>query len=234
MYTLIYMSIEELFEAGAHIGYGKQRRHPKMEGFIFGTRNNVEIFNLESTLAKLKEAEDFLRSLGKDSKIVLWVGAKPSASSHVEKIGIRLGAPYVAKRWLGGTITNFKVIGGRLQYLDKLESEEKEGGFTKYLKKEKLLKEAELRKLALTFKGIRNLKTTPDALVIIDTEEEDAAFREAKKKNIPVIGLLNSDCNPDGVKYVIPANDNSSATIALVLDSLAKAYEAGLKEKSNI
>lgn len=217
--------IKALFEAGAHIGYGKARRHPKMDEYIFGTRNNVEIFDLDKTLAKLKEAEEFLRSLGGEGKIVLWVGAKPAAAQHVERIGARLDAPYVAKRWLGGTITNFKVIGGRLSYLDKLESEEKGGGFSKYLKKEKLVKEAELKKLQLTFKGIRNLKGAPDALFIVDPGEESAAFREARRKNIPVVGLLNSDCNPEGVKYAIPANDNSSATIALVLDRLASAFK---------
>lgn len=237
-YTLTYMlenlEIKALFEAGAHIGYGKARRHPKMGDYIFGTRNNVEIFDLDKTLLKIQEAEGFLSALGKEGKIVLWVGTKPAAARHIELAGERLGAPYVAKRWLGGTITNFKVIGGRLAFLDKLESEEKSGGFAKYLKKEKLVKEAELEKLKRTFKGIRSLKGTPDALFIVDPEEEPAAFREAKRKNVPVIAVLNSDCNPDGVKYVIPANDNSSTTISVILDRLASAYELGAKERKNI
>lgn len=223
--------IKALFDTGAHVGYSKTRRHPKMDEYIFGTRNNVEIFDLDKTLAKLKEAEEVSRSLGRGGKNILWVGTKPAAARHVENIGERLNAPYVAKRWLGGTITNFKVIGGRLSYLNQLESEESSGGFAKYVKKEKLIKEAELAKLKRNFKGIRNLKGAPDTLFIVDPGEESAAFREAKRKNIPVIAIANSDCNPEGIKYVIPANDNSSATIALILDRLASAYESGLKEK---
>ena len=237
-YTLTYMSenpeIKALFDAGAHIGYGKARRHPKMDEYIFGIRNNVEIFDLDKTFLKLKEAREFLKSLGKEGKMVLWVGTKPAASKSTASTGERLGAPYVAKRWLGGTITNFKVIGERLAYLDKLENDEKTGGFAKYLKKERLLKETELRKMSITFKGIRNLKTTPDAIVIVDPGEELAVFREAGRKNIPVIGLLNSDCNPEGVKYVIPANDNSSAAISVILDSLSAAYETGRGERAKV
>ena len=225
--------IKALFDVGAHFGYSKTRRHPKMAEYIFGTRNNVEIFDLDKTAAQLKEADGFMRSLGEEGKTILLVGTKPAAASHIERAGERLGVPYVAKRWLGGTITNFKVIGGRLSYLDKLESEERSGGFAKYVKKEKFVKGAELEKLKRTFKGIRNLKGAPDALFIVDPGEESAAFREAKRKNIQIVALVNSDCNPSGIQYVIPANDNSSATIALVLDILASAYEAGAKVKKN-
>lgn len=223
--------IEILFEIGAHIGYGKERRHPKMLEYIFGTRNNVEVFDLAKTLEKLKMAEEFLTTLGREGKALLWVGTKPPAREHVKEIGERLGLPYISERWLGGTLTNFKIFEGRLNYWNKLETEEKSGEFEKYSKKEKLMKAIELRKLARMFGGLRSLKSIPAAVVIVDTGEEKTAFAEAGRKNIPVIALMNVDLNPEGVAYPIPLNDNSSAVIALVLKRLSAAYEAGLKTR---
>ncbi|KKT29264.1 30S ribosomal protein S2 [Candidatus Giovannonibacteria bacterium RIFCSPLOWO2_12_FULL_44_25] len=223
------MNIEELFEAGAHIGYSKARRNPKMQEYIFSTRNNVEIFDLGKTLAKIKEAEDFLTALGQEKKNILWVGTKPPAGAHVAEVGAKTNTPYVAERWLGGTLTNFKILEGRLSYWASLESEEKSGGFDKYPKKERLIKMTELKKLARMFTGLRNLKAMPGALVIVDSGEERTALAEAKKKGIPVVALLNVDCNPAGIAHPIPMNDNSSAAIALVLKQLAAAYDGGAK-----
>lgn len=218
------ITIEELFEAGAHIGYSKERRHPKMREYIFSTRNNVEVFDLDKTFAKIKETEEFLAVAGREKKSVLWIGTKPSAKAHVAEAGIKTGMPYVSERWLGGTLTNFKVFEGRLAYWAGLESEEKSGEFEKYSKKERLSKMTELKKLARMFEGLRNLKAMPGALVIVDPGEEQTALREAQKKNIPVIALLNVDCDPAGIAYPIPMNDNSSAAISLVLKNLAAAY----------
>ena len=223
--------IGELFNAGAHVGYSKTRRHPKMKEFIFGTRNNIEIFDLGKTLAGLKMAEEFLKSLAKEGKAVLWVGSKPPASRFIREAAKKTGMPYVAERWLGGTLTNFKVFEGRLAHLAKLETEEKLGEFEKYSKKEKLLKMAEIRKLGRMFEGLKNVKSLPQALVIVDPGEEKTALSEARRKNIPVVAVLNVDCDPQNIKYAIPANDNSSAVISLILDRLAAAYEAGLVEK---
>ena len=223
---------KELFEAGAHIGYSKSRRHPKMNNFIFGTRNNMEIFDLTLTAEKLAEAEEFLKRLGKEGGVVLWVGTKPAAGEHILKIGKALNQPRVAERWLGGTLTNFKVFESRLLYWANLENEAKSGGFEKYLKKEKLLKEMELRKLERMFGGIKSLKALPAGLVVVDPLEEKTAISEARRKRIPVVALLNTDCNPEGITYPIPMNDNSSAAIALALNKLKEAYEAGVKEKS--
>jgi len=211
--------IGELFNAGAHVGYSKTRRHPKMREFIFGTRNNIEVFDLEKTLANLKTAEEFLKSLGRDAKAVLWVGSKPPASRFIREAAKKTGMPFVAERWLGGTLTNFKVFEGRLAHLAKLEAEEKSGGFEKYSKKEKLLKIIEIR------------KSLPQALIIVDPGEEKTALSEARRKNIPVVAILNVDCDPQNIKYAIPANDNSSSVISLILSRLATAYEAGLAEK---
>lgn len=225
------MNIEELFEAGAHIGYAKTRKHPEMRTYIFGARNNIEIFDLSKTLAKIREAEEFIEKISKEGKIVLWVGTKPSAKRHIEEAGVKTSAPYIAGRWLGGTLTNFKVLESRLSYWARLEDEEKSGGFEKYSKKEKLVKKRELEKLARMFGGLRNLKTLPGALIIVDPGEEHTALAEAVKKDIPVVAILNVDCDPRGIGYPIPMNDNSSAANSLVLKSLAAAYEAGRKAR---
>ena len=223
--------IETLFAAGAHVGYSKTRRHPSMKEFIFGTRNNIEIFDLGKTLSNLKTAEEFLKLLGREGKAVLWVGSKPPASRFIREAAKKTGMPYVAERWLGGTLTNFKVFEGRLAHLAKLETEEMSGGFEKYSKKEKLLKTIEIRKLGRMFEGLKNVKSLPQALIIVDPGEEKTALSEAHRKNIPVVAILNVDCDPQNIKYTIPANDNSSAVISLILGRLAAAYEAGLAEK---
>lgn len=224
--------VETLFAAGAHIGYTKSRRHPKMAEFVFGTRNNIEVFDLAKTAARLKEAEEFLKTLGKEGGGVLWVGTKPPARAHIESAGQKTKSPYVAERWIGGTLTNFKILDGRLAHLAKLEAEEKSGEFEKYSKKERMMKMMEIRKLARMFGGLRPLKSLPLALVIVDPGHEKTALAEAQKKHIPVVALLNVDCDPRGINYPIPLNDNSSSTINLVLGRLASAYEAGAREQT--
>lgn len=222
--------IAELFEAGAHIGRSKSRRHPKMSCYVFGTRSNIEIFNLQATEAKLGEAEVFLKQLGKENKLVLWVGTKPAARMYIKEVAMRLGHPYIVERWLGGILTNFKVLEARLKYWQQLEREAAEGLLEKYVKKERLLKLNELRKLARMFGGLRALTTIPDAIVIIDPGEELTAQREAIKKKVPVVGLLNTDCNPTEILYPIPLNDDAAKVIQLVTERLGSAYEAGKQE----
>ncbi len=230
MDTLASPEVEALFEVGAHVGHSKARRHPKMEKYIFGTRNNIEIFNLPLTETKLKEAEAYLKELGKQKKLVLWVGTKPAARKHIEAIAQRLSLPYVAERWLGGILTNFKAIEGRLMHWQQLEREVAEGGLDKYVKKERLLKLVELRKLTRMFGGLRTMTTIPEALVAVDPREEVTAIAESLKKKLSIVALLNNDCNPQGIAYPIPANDDSTQVIAMVLERLASAYEAGKRE----
>lgn len=227
-------ALSELFSAGVHIGYGKARRHPKMQEYIYGLRNNIEIIDLESSEKKIGEAESFLKSLGKEGKVVLFVGTKPNAKEYIKKTSESLNMPCVTERWLGGTLTNFKVISGRIAYLERLETEEKSGGFEKYTKKEHMLKKFEIEKLRRMFNGIRNLKAMPGALVVVDPKEEKTAVLESLKKNIPIVALMNVDCDPDGISYPIPMNDNSSQAIALVLSRLEKAYSQGFKEKQEV
>jgi len=223
--------LEKLLLAGAHLGYGKSTRHPKMKDYIFGSRNNIEIFDLLRTLEKLNEAEAFLQNLGRGKKNVLWVGTKPAASTIIGELGKKMNAFYVNERWLGGTLTNFKIIEIRLNYWASLEKEKETGEFEKYVKKEKMLKMIELRKLQRMLGGIKHMRSLPEAVVIIDPKEEKTAFAEALKKKIPIIAVLNTDCDPTGIAYPIPANDNSQSSIELILSGLASAYEKGFSEK---
>ena len=226
--------INELFSAGAHIGYSKSRRHPKMKGFIYGLRNNIEIIDLETSQKKIEETELFLKGLGKEGKVVLFVGTKPNAKIFIQETAQGLNMPYVTERWLGGTLTNFKIIGGRIGYLERLEMEEKSGGFEKYTKKEKMLKNFEIEKLRKMMGGIRTLKGMPSAMVIVAPKGEITAVAEARKKGIPIIALMNIDFNPDGIAYPIPLNDNSGQAISMVLSRLSKAYREGTKEKQEV
>lgn len=219
--------LEALFEAGAHIGHAKARRNPKMGKYVFGTRNNIEIFNLQLTESQLIEAKEFMRELGKNKKLVLFVGSKPAARKHVKAAAERIAMPYVTERWLGGILTNFKAMEVRLAYWQNLEKEVAEGGLDKYVKKERVLKLTELRKLTRMFGGLRALTKIPDAVVIVDTTEENTATQEALKKNLKIIALLNNDCNPKGIAYPIPGNDDSAEVISVVLDHLVGAYEQG-------
>lgn len=226
--------INELFSAGAHIGYSKSRRHPKMKNFIYGLRNNIEIIDLELSQKKLEEAETFLKGLGKEGKVILFVGTKPNARNFVKETAQSLNMPYVTERWLGGTLTNFKVIGGRIGYLERLETEEKSGGFEKYTKKERMLKVFEIEKLRRMLGGIRNLKGMPAAVVVVAPKGEITAVAEACKKGIPIVALMNIDFSPEGIKYPIPMNDNSSQAVAMVLGRLGKACAEGVKEKQEV
>lgn len=223
--------LSELFDAGGHIGYSRMRRHPKMRDFIFGMRNNVEIIDLEIAEKKIIEAENFLKKLGKDGKVLLITGTKPNVKNIVKEMSIALNMPYVVGRWLGGTLTNFKVLGARIAFLRNLEEEEKIGGFEKYAKKERTIRKIKLEKLQNMFEGLRNLKSSPDALIIVDPRKEKTALAETVKKNIPVVALMNIDTNPENIQYPIPVNHNSQKAVLLVLERLKKAYEEGLKEK---
>lgn len=205
-----------------------------MQKYIFGTRNNVEVFNLELTSARLSVAKEFIKALGKEGQTVLWVGTKAPAKRHVESVGKKLNMPYVSGRWLGGTLTNFKIFEQRLSYWKQLEDGMKKGQFEDYSKKERLLKSVELKKLDRTFGGLRTFTALPSAIVIVDTSTEKTALAEAKIKNIPVVALINVNSNPEDALYPIPANDSASSTIALVLNELASAYEEGFAEKKSV
>ena len=220
--------LEEMFVAGTHFGYSRQSRHPKMKSYLFGLRNNVEIFDLEKTSACLEKAEKFLEELAKEGKKILLVATKPGMRQLIEGAGRELNMPYVCERWLGGILTNFKMIKGRVDYFMSLRQKKTTGELNKYTKKEISRFTKELSRLERFLAGLETLTALPSALIIIDPKKEKTAFREAKQMSIPVIAILNSDSDPTDIACPIPANDASAASVKYLLNQLVEAYEKGL------
>ncbi|OHA20140.1 MAG: 30S ribosomal protein S2 [Candidatus Taylorbacteria bacterium RIFCSPHIGHO2_01_FULL_51_15] len=221
-----------MFKAGAHFGYSRSRRHPSVSPYIFGAKNRVEIFDLEETDKLLDEAKAFARTLGKDGKMVLFVGGKPEARDAIKNAAISLGMPYVAGRWIGGTITNWSEIRRRLERLAELSGQRERGELGKYTKKERLLIDREITKLEENFNGIRDMKELPKALFIVDTREESAATTEALRARIPTIALMNSDCDLRQVTSPIVGNDATVQSITFFVQEIAGAYAEGVKERN--
>ncbi len=220
--------IEEMFIVGAHFGYSRQSRHPKIKPYLFGLRNNVEIFDLEKTSVCLDKAENFLEELAKEGKKILIVATKPGMRQLVEKTGRELNVPYVSERWLGGILTNFKMIKERIDYFINLRQKKTTGELNKYTKKEISRFTKELSRLERFLAGLETLTNLPSALVIIDPKKEKTAFHEARQMLIPIVAVLNSDSDPTGISYPIPANDASSDSVRYLLNRLAEAYKKGL------
>lgn len=221
--------LQELFRAGVHFGYARTRRHPRMREFIAGIKSNVEIFQLEKVQEFFDRALTYIESIGSKGGIILWVGSKPAAAESIHAVAEELGHPFVDARWLGGTLTNFDMIRGRINYWQDLISKSKSGELEKYTKAERLKIRHEIQRLTSEFKGLIHLEQMPQALFVVDALEEINAIREAVLKKIPVIALMNSDCNPDIATYAIPGNDNSYDSVRFVLEKAKDAYLRGKK-----
>ncbi len=223
--------IDSLFSVGAHFGFVKARRHPSTKPFILGSKNKTEIFDLEKTSLELNKALEFITTKGKEGALGLFVGGKSEAREAVTKAGQELSMPFVAGRWIGGTLTNFSEIKKRIARLEELTTQRERGELAKFTKKERLLIDREIDHLNLYFSGLSNLKAMPKFLVIVDPKKESIATAEAKRLKIPIIALCGSDSNLHEVDYAIPGNDSSRQTINFILGELSKAYQAGLTEK---
>jgi len=224
--------IEELFKVGAHFGFVKARRHPSAKEFIFGSKNNIEIFDLEKVKAELEKVLKFVEEKGSEGGQVLFVGGKSEARKAVEKAGKELEQPFVAGRWIGGTLTNFSEIKKRIAKLEDLQTQKEKGELGKYTKKERLLIDREIDKLTLYFNGLSTMKSLPKLLIVVDPKKESISVAEAKKMNIPVVAIAGSDCNLYEVDYAIPANDASQSSIAFFIEEIVGAYKRGkVKEK---
>lgn len=219
--------VEAMFEAGVHFGLGRSRRHPTAAPYIFGTKNSTDIIDLEKTEAMLKKAKDFVSSLGKDGKILVFVGGKKEASTAVKNAALSINMPYVDGRWIGGTITNFPQIKKRIDRYEKLVSDREKGELAKYTKRERMLLDKEIASLEKMFIGIVSLKKSPDALFVIDPRHEKNAIKEANDFNIPVIALAGSDCNIASISYPVIGNDGSKQSIQYFTEEIAKAYDSG-------
>jgi small subunit ribosomal protein S2 len=220
--------VERLFDTGAHFAQVKSRRHPSMKPYVLGTKSKVEIFDLAKTNAQLAKAKQAMATLAQSGKVVLFVGGKREVSDSVRAIAKRLGQPYVASRWLGGTISNFTEIKKRIDRLADLSSKRDSGELAKlYTKLERLYIDREIERLTSRLGGITNLSRKPDAMVIVDTRHDAHATKEARDAGIPVIGVMSSDCDLQDAQFPIVSNDASKKTVELVLDELATAFESG-------
>ncbi|HWO07491.1 MAG TPA: 30S ribosomal protein S2 [Candidatus Paceibacterota bacterium] len=227
--TTATADIKTLFDAGAHVGYARTRRHPTASSFLYSTKDRTDIFDLEETAKRLAKATDFAASLAQSGKQVVFVGGKHEAQETVKSAAERIGVPYVAGRWIGGTLTNFKNIRKRIDRLEKLMNDRESGALEKYTKKERLMIDREIDELLARFGGIVNMRELPAALFVVDTRHEKTAVQEANQLRIPVIGLSSSDCDFSVVQYPIPANDTSVKAIGLVVNEVADAYQKGKK-----
>lgn len=221
--------IDGMFKAGAHYAFGKSRRHPTASPFIFGAKNKVEIFDLEKTQPLLQAAKDFVQSLAKEGKMILFVGGKSEARASIRKAGQVLAMPFVDGRWIGGSLTNYPEIKKRIEKFERLTQEREKGELAKYTKKERLLIDREIANLDIMFSGLLPLKEMPKALFVVDPRKEHIAVKEAQDKGIPVIALLGSDCNMSEVNYPIVGNDASKTSIEFFVQEIIAAYEAGKK-----
>ena len=222
------VSIQTLLDAGAHFGHQTRRWNPKMKPYIFGNRGDIYILDLKQTLLGMDQAYTFVSELAKKGGTVLFVGTKKQAQEAVADAANKCGMPYVNARWLGGMMTNFVTIRTRVQRMEELEAMQADGRMELLPKKEQILLGKELAKLQVNLNGIRNLRRTPDAIFVIDTNREEIAIKEAKRLGIPVVGTLDTNCDPDDVEYGIPANDDAIRSVRLLAEFIADAVEAGI------
>ena len=221
------VSIASLLDAGAHFGHQTRRWNPKMKPYIFGKRGDIYILDLKKTLFGLDDAYTFVSNTVQRGGTVLFVGTKKQAQEVLVDAANRCGMPYVNARWLGGMLTNFSTIRSRVRRMEDLEAMEEDGRMALLPKKEQILLRKELAKLQTNLNGIRNLRRVPDAVFIVDTNRESIAVKEARRLNIPIVGTLDTNCDPDDVDYGIPANDDAIRSVELIVNFVADAVLAG-------
>lgn len=217
--------INEMFEAGAHVGYSKTRRHPSTKPFIFESRNNKDIINLENTGMQLDAVLNFLKELNGTDHQVLFVGTKPEAKRLVREAAELIDMPFVTERWLGGTLTNAHELKKRVARLVELSDQAEKGELVYQTKKEKLMLEREIERLERKFGGLRSMKKSPVALFVVDPRKEHIAVEEARQMNVPIIALANTDCDLSGIAYPIVANDTTISSISLFIKKVADALK---------
>lgn len=217
--------LEEMFKAGVHFGYRKSKRNPKMSEFIYGIKNNTEIFDLEKTKKSFDAALEFIRSLGEEKKQILLVGTKPGIKEIIKKMAEELNMPYVAGRWIGGTFTNFKIIKDRVGEFEKIKNDIDSDNISKYTKKERFKIVKEFERMKKNFGGLEKLNSLPLAVFIVDAKKESTAAREAKRMFVPIIAIINSDTDPTGIDYPIPANDSAPKSVEYLVNRVVKMYK---------
>ena len=221
------VSMKQLLEAGVHFGHQTRRWNPKMAEYIFTERNGIYIIDLQKTVKKLNEAYLFARDIAAEGKDILFVGTKKQAQDAVKEEAINCGMPYVNARWLGGMLTNFRTIRTRIARLEQLRKMQEDGTFDLLPKKEVIGLELEIEKLEKFLGGIKDMQKAPGALFIVDPRKERIAVQEAKKLGIPIIAIVDTNCDPDEIDYVIPGNDDAIRAVKLIAQTMADAIIEG-------
>jgi len=222
------VSMKALLETGVHFGHRARKWNPKMKPYIFTERNGIHIIDLQQTIVFIDEIYGLVRDVVADGGSLLFVGTKRQAQETIAAEALRCGMPYVNQRWLGGTLTNWRTVRGRLDTMKRLERQREEGAFDQLTKKERLLLDRKMEKLELRFGGMRNMTRLPELLYVVDVRREETAVKEANTLKIPVIALVDTNCDPDPIDYVIPANDDAIRAIKLLTGKMADAVLEGI------
>ena len=217
------VSMNYLLEAGVHFGHQKRRWNPKMKEYIYTTRDDIYIIDLQKTVKKMEEAYEAMKEIAQNGGKFLFVGTKKQAQEAAEESAVRTNMFFVNERWLGGTLTNFKTIRSRIRRMEEIETMEKDGTFEALPKKEVIKIKKEYEKLVKNLRGIREMKRMPQAMIIVDPRKEEIAIKEARILGIPVFGIVDTNCDPDMVDYVIPGNDDAVRSVKLIIGALTNA-----------
>lgn len=228
----VNLDVEEMMEHGLHLGHRTTRGNPKMKPYILGVRNTVHLIDLEKTLDKFKEALEFIHSVIAEDKIILFVGTKIQTKDLVKELAEEFNQPYVTERWLGGTFTNFSIIAKRVKYLKELEEKARTGELQKYTKKERIKINLEMERLKIKFEGLKNLSDLPEAIFVLDMNNNAPAVKEARIKGVKVIGVSDTNADPTLADYPIPANDDAISSVKYILEKVKQTIsKAKLKLK---
>jgi small subunit ribosomal protein S2 len=228
------VSMKALLETGVHFGHRTKRWNPKMKSFIYTERNGIHIIDLQQTLTTLDRAYNVVRDTVSEDGIVLFVGTKRQAQESIAEQAQRCGMPYVNQRWLGGTLTNWRTIRQRIDHLLNLEERQERGDFERLLKKEALQLEREIAKLNQRLSGIKDMRVLPDMLFITDVRRETTAVKEANKLGIPIVAMVDTNCDPDPIDYIIPANDDAIRANKLIITKIADAVIEGQNMRASL
>jgi small subunit ribosomal protein S2 len=219
--------LQDLLESGAHFGHQTRRWNPKMKPFIYASRDGVHIFDLTITAARLEAACEFIKQSAAEGKNVVFVGTKRQARPIIREEAVKAGAPFVAERWLGGTITNWEEVGDRIKQLRDMKHKRETGGFDKYTKKERVLIDRQISRLERFLGGLEKLTAPPQVLFVVDTLKEKVAIKEAKNRGLKVVAMVDTNSDPESIAFPIPANDDAVRSIKYIVSRIASAYAEG-------
>ncbi len=233
-FSKLEVSIRDMFKSGVHFGHHKSRKNPKMNEYIFATKNNIDIIDLEKTQIMLKEAMKFIAETVAKNEDILFIGTKKQAKKIIQEVAEKCGMPYVNERWLGGTFTNFSMISTRTRYLREGTKKMEQGEYAKYTKFEQVKKAEELERLERRMGGIKEMRKFPGAIFATSVNEDNLAIQEAHQKNIPIIAFVDTNVNPKNIDYPIPANEDAISSLKLMLSYISKAVLDGKEQRKSV